>query len=308
MEDKTRSIIDSLMADPELYKEKSRQESRTWGTILSDEKRNENIRAEQQAAYELGLNRHYMHMVPTLKKHGLNPETGLSLACGNGRAERFLMESGFCKTFHGIDIADDALASARQAATDTGLAITYEQADLNSVQLPASTYDFVVTQNCLHHVLQLEHLAAQVHQSLKPGGILWISDFIGETQFQYTQERMDIVNRILASLPEAFRQDIVNNRTLTTLQRPNPGALVSPFEAIRSADIMPVFLEHFEVVEKSEFDSIMKYVCPPGVRQAYNRDETSRALFETLMTLDEILVTNNILTPVAGTYLLRAKP
>lgn len=305
MGNKARELIDRLMGDPDYYREKSDQESRTWGTILSNEARNQAIRDEQEAAYALRLNRHQIHMVPTLRKHGLQPENGLSLACGNGRAERFLMQAGFCRTFHGIDIADDALATARQAAEQDNLAITYARADLNDVELPAEAFDFVVTQNCLHHVLKLEHLARQIHRALRPGGTLWISDFIGETQFQYTDRRLEIVNRVLASLPEEYRTDVVNNRTLTTLKRPEPGALASPFEAIRSADIMPVFLDLFEVVEKREFDAILKYVCPLGTRQAYNRDATSRALFETLMLLDETLIATGELTPVAGTYLLR---
>lgn len=307
MDDKVRENIDRLMADPEFYREKSRQESITWGAILTDERQSQELEAEQDAARALDLYRHHIHIIPTLKKHGLTPESGLSLACGNGRIERFLIQSGICRTFHGLDISETALAAARKLAAKEGLSPTYEQADLNDISLPADTYDFVVTRNCLHHILKLEHLAEQIHLTLKPGGALWISDFIGETQFQFTEQRLDIVNRILAALPVKYRMDTINNRTLEKLVRPEPGAHVSPFEAIRSADIMPVFLNYFDIIEKREYDSILRFVCPPGVRQAYNEDETSRALFETIMMLDELLIEQNILTPVAGSYLLKAK-
>jgi 2-polyprenyl-3-methyl-5-hydroxy-6-metoxy-1,4-benzoquinol methylase len=307
LENKTQKIIDRLMSDPDYYREKSQQESNTWGKILSDDRRNDVIKTEQQAAHALGLNRHQIHIIPSLEKHALQPEAGLSLACGNGRAERFLMQSGVCKKFHGIDIATEALATAKQAAEKEGLAITYQQADLNDVVLPDQAFDFVVTQNCLHHVLRLEHLAQQIQKSLKPGGTLWISDFIGETQFQFTDKRMEIVNKVLSTLPEKFKADKLNNRKLEKLIRPDPGSLVSPFEAIRSADIMPVFLDYFDVIDKSEYDSILKYICPPGVRQAYNENESSKALFETLMLLDELLINEDVLSPVAGTFLLKAK-
>ena len=65
--------------------------------------------------------------------------------------------------------------------------------------------------------------------------------------------------------------------------------------------------DYFDVIEKSEYDSILKYICPPGVRQAYNENETSKALFETLILLDELLIKEDVLSPVAGTFLLKAK-
>ena len=41
------------MSDPDYYREKSQQESNTWGKILSDDRRNDVIKTEQQAAHAL---------------------------------------------------------------------------------------------------------------------------------------------------------------------------------------------------------------------------------------------------------------
>lgn len=109
---------------------------------------------------------------------------GLSLACGSGRAERQLIKMGVCSSFLGIDIAPSALEEAKHQAEAAGYTIEYRAEDLNRVELPENEFDLVVTQNCLHHVLELERLAEQIWRSLTPAGLLWIDDFIGETQFQ----------------------------------------------------------------------------------------------------------------------------
>ena len=84
-------------------------------------------------------------------------------------------------------------------------------------------------------------------------------------------------------------------------------SLVSPFESIRSGEIIPIFLEKFEVIEKFEFNSILRLVMPLGARVEYLQNEESRAIFELLFLIDRMLVDKGILTPTAGQYLLKPK-
>jgi hypothetical protein len=99
----------------------------------------------------------------------------------------------------------------------------------------------VVAQTSLHHVLFLERVAEQVWRSLKSDGYFWIHDFIGETQGQHDPKRLSIMNRILEILPEKFRKNKITGRLIAEIKRPEPGHLASPFEAIRSGEIVPVF-------------------------------------------------------------------
>ena len=304
---KAQKIIDDLLNDPDLYKQKSEKESEVWGKAFSNEDRSKQIQIDQEAAKELHLNRDLLGLTNALHKHGITTEVGCSLACGNGRAERDLLSKGICQRFHGVDIAEDALNEARKLAEQQQLNISYEQADLNEIKLERQAYDLVVTQNCLHHILRLEYLADEIAQSLKPDGVLWIHDYIGETQFQYTDERLGIVNQILAILPERMRFNQVNNRQIQQVVRREPGTLASPFESIRSAEIMPIFLERFDIVEKIEFNSILHLVCPVGTRSAFLENEESRSIFELLFLLDRLLVDRGIILPAAGQYLLKPK-
>lgn len=300
-------IVKELLVNESLYKAMAAKEGEIWGKVFSDEERSRAIQADQEAAKVLKLNRKKFTLKQVLQKHTLKPKEGFSLACGNGRAERGLMQAGICRSFHAIDISDEVLEEARQLAKNQQLNITYEQADLNELKLKPNSYDLVVTQNCLHHVLRLENLAEQIHKSLRPGGLLWVHDYIGETQFQFEDERLEIVNKILSVLPEKYRIDLVNNRVISKIIRRKPGTLISPFEAIRSSEIMPVFLQYFEVIEKCESASILNMICPVGTRVNYINTEEGKLAFELLFMLDEIFTSKKILSPHEGIYLLKAK-
>jgi len=239
------------------------------------------------------------------RERELRFHSGLSLACGNGRAERELLKLGICERFHGVDRSPEAIAEARQSAQ--GLDLTYEAADLNRLVLEPGAYDLVLTQNCLHSVLELERLAEQIWRALKPGGCLWIHDYIGERRFQFDDRRLDIANRILAVLPERYRRDRVRNRVLRTIARPQPDVLAASLEAVRSADIVPVFSRWFDIEYRHEESAFMGRVCPRGTRANYTETEDGPVIFELLMLIEGLLVEHGILAPHTGQYLMRRK-
>jgi SAM-dependent methyltransferase len=183
----------------------------------------------------------------------------------------------------------------------------YWKADLNFAELPPERYDLIVAQTSLHHVLRLEHLADQLAGALKPDGLLWVRDFIGEAQFQFIPKRRHLANALLGVLPDELTWNEVRERHFTEVPSRPPGGLNSPFESIRSDEIMPILLERFTVIRSHEHDSILRFVCPPGTRAAYNRTPENRRLFEALFELDRALVQTGALPPTGGQYLLRRR-
>jgi SAM-dependent methyltransferase len=218
------------------------------------------------------------------------------------------MQAGICGSFHGIDISERAVATAREMARKQNLPLSYEVADLNFVKLSEKAFDLVVAQTSLHHILFLEHVAEQVWRTLTNDGYLWIHDFIGETQWQYDSKRLSIVNELLAILPETFRKNKTTGQVTTEIKRPEPGRLVSPFESIRSSEIVSVFDRWFTIEWKNEFDAFLGLVVPRGSRAAYLQNEDTRALFELLMLLDKLCIDEGIVTPTGGQYLMRPRP
>jgi SAM-dependent methyltransferase len=305
--DKAGEIVRRAMADRSVYDAMAARENEVWGKILPDRERSEAAIADTKASTELRVARHFSALSTVASERGLKFEYGLTLGCGAGRCERELLRSGVCRTFHGIDISENAVATAREIAKEQNLPLTYEIADLNFVKLPVKRFDLVVAQTCLHHVLFLEHVAEQVWHSLKSEGYLWIHDFIGETQFQYDPKRVAMVNKILAVLPEKFRQNTITGNVTNEIKRPEPGDLGSPFESIRSSEIVPVFQRWFTVEWKLEFDAFLRLVVPQGTRAAYLENDDTRALFEILMLLDDLCIKERIVQPSGGQYLMRPK-
>jgi len=305
--DTSDSFIAKLLNDSALYREKADQENEYWGEKFTSKKQIETRKKDKLAAKELRVARDKLHFTTAIRRHGLTPERGLSLACGSGRAERKALASGICTSFHGVDMAEDAIEEAREVARKEGLNITYSVDDLNSIELEPNSYDLVITQNCLHHVLQLEHLAGQIHRTLKPGGVLWIQDYVGETQIQYSDKRLEIANAVLDLLPEKLRTNRATNNVKRQIKRPEPDQLDSPFEAIRSAEIMPIFLERFEIVEKRDSGGIIRMLLPLGAKADYLENDDTRTIYELLHYLDQMLIREGILEPSGIQCLLRPK-
>jgi SAM-dependent methyltransferase len=306
--DKAQEIIKQAMADRSVYDAMAARENEVWGAILPALEHSEAKIEDMAATAKLNANRHQSYLIGVAREKHLTFEYGLTLGCGAGRLERALIQEGVCRSLHGIDISKQAIAAAREIAKEQKLPLTYEVADLNSVELPERTFDLVAAQTSLHHVLFLERVAEEVWRSLKNDGYLWIHDFIGETQWQYDPRRLSITNQILAVLPEKLRKNKINNQLTTEIKRPEPGKLASPFESIRSSEIISIFERWFAIEWKLEFNAFLHLIAPPGTRAAYVENDDTRALFEVLLLLDHLSIEEEIVKPTGGQYLMRPRP
>ncbi len=115
------------------------------------------------------------------------------------------------------------------------------------------------------------------------------------------------MNEILSVLPEKFRVNRINNKTVTEIKTPIPGHLGSPFEKIRSEEIVPVFERYFTIEWKREFTALLHLIAPPGTRAAYVENADTKALFEILLMLDQLCIQEGIVKPTGGQYLMRPR-
>ncbi|KAF4627084.1 hypothetical protein G7Y89_g11072 [Cudoniella acicularis] len=97
----------------------------------------------------------------------LNGSKFLDLGCGFGWTCRWAREAG-AKAVHGIDLSQNMLSKAKEFPEDP--AITYQQADLESLRLSPLTFDVVFSSLALHYLVKLPELVAEVYKSLNPGG------------------------------------------------------------------------------------------------------------------------------------------
>jgi 2-polyprenyl-3-methyl-5-hydroxy-6-metoxy-1,4-benzoquinol methylase len=98
----------------------------------------------------------------------------LDIATGKGRNAIFLAEQGFDVV--AIDVSPVALDEARKRAAGQSLSISWQQADLEQIELPKTTYDLIVNFNYLQR-----SLIPQIKTALKPGGhVIFETYLIGQ--------------------------------------------------------------------------------------------------------------------------------
>ncbi len=95
----------------------------------------------------------------------------LDLACGKGRNAVFLAEHGFAVV--GVDISSVALDEGKRRAAEKNLVVSWQQADLERIQLPESAYDLVVDFNYLQR-----SLIPQIRAALRVGGCIVFETYL----------------------------------------------------------------------------------------------------------------------------------
>jgi SAM-dependent methyltransferase len=91
----------------------------------------------------------------------------VDLGCGFGWFCRWAREAG-ARSVLGLDVSANMLARARETTADP--AITYRQADIETLELPAAAFDLAYSSLTLHYLEHLDRLFATVHRALAPGG------------------------------------------------------------------------------------------------------------------------------------------
>ncbi len=103
---------------------------------------------------------------------GLHPGNALDLACGLGHNAIWLAQQGWSVT--GIDISPVGLSLAANLANEAGSGpINWIAADLETFELPPSTYDLIVV--CRY--LDRTWIPRQIERALRTGGLLIYETF-----------------------------------------------------------------------------------------------------------------------------------
>lgn len=238
------------------------------------------------------------------------PIRALSVGCGFGIIERVLRRSDFCQVIHGVDVAEGAIEGARKAAEAGGLdGLTYEVADLNTFQLPAKTYDVVYAHAALHHVFQLEHILDQVKQTLKPGGLFVVYEYIGPSQMQFPRRDLELADIFLKLIPERYRKRQRRKGIKEEAFRFSLDVMNSsdPSEGIRATEIVPLVASRFEIKHFRYVGGTLLMLIFNEIAGNFNEDDAEiMPLVDALITLENFLIDNAVL-PSYHVYMVSQK-
>lgn len=188
---------------------------------------------------------------------------GCVLGAGPGDVESYLLSRHNQLKLTLYDISGQALARAqgRLAKECPGRTDTCQE-DLNFATLPAGTYDLLVAESSIHHILNLEHLAFQINQCLTPGGYFFMYETVSESCYQFSEEK----KRLFQALRNAT---LDYPGRASPIQWPDRGNWpFSPFESVRSGEILEVFGRYLEEVRARKTGTLLSLTMFVGAVSA----------------------------------------
>lgn len=188
-------------------------------------------------------------------------ERALTLGCGDGGLERRGLALATAGFFDAIDISEGAVRAAALATRQLGFGerANYIVGDLNKIRLQPDSYDAIFASMSIHHVQALEELFAQIRVALRAGGKLVMNEYVGPNRFQLPEERLRVINGLLRVLPRELRRLIRDGKVTDELKEHHHNPPLAwfeendPSESIRSAEILRIMAEHFDVIEEKSY-------------------------------------------------------
>ena len=175
------------------------------------------------------------------KTKGRTFKRGLSIGCGGAGKELNLMKRGVVEHFDLFELSAERCKVAKEAFRKNG----YEQ-NVNIINQEfaledASAYDFIHWDNSLHHMFDTDKAIAETYSLLKPGGVFFMNDFIGQSRFQWSEAELEVVNSFRDSLPDEVFTLPNGKRVKRRVDRPDLKTMINrdPSEAADSESIIP---------------------------------------------------------------------
>ena len=98
------------------------------------------------------------------------------LGCGVGVTTQLIARRWPGADILAVDKDSEKIKSAQKRFSGRNEKVLFECADILNMNLPAATYDVVVSSLVLHHIKEYEKAFATLARSVKPGGLLIIYD------------------------------------------------------------------------------------------------------------------------------------
>ena len=223
-------------------------------------------------------------------------KSALSLGSGEGQMERQFVSLDICHRILGVDVSQARVARARaNVPIQFADRVEYICANLEEWR-PDRQVDLIIAKGVLHHVQALEDWCRLFAEMLMPEGLLYLDDFVGPTRFQWTTTQLDIINRVLAVLPDDVKIDLVaaDGRRKERVSPPDVDRLIAadPSEAVRSAEIPEVIKRYMVPIELKPYGGALYH---PLFSRIMGNFAQHPDLVELIMELDAILTEQGVI-------------
>lgn len=220
----------------------------------------------------------------------------LSVGCGTGELERILARLNAFRHCDAWDVASGGIETARRLAREEGFDhIHYEVRDVTTTDLPPERYDAVWFENSLHHIEPLERVCEQVARTLKPDGFLFLNEYVGPSAFAFSPRQKELIRAAFTLIPARFRRSFQpdGSERLDSAPIPMPAEVQAddPTEAVRSADILSVVPDYFDIVAQRETGGTLLQFLLHGIAGNFHEgNPESLRVLRMLLEIEDILL------------------
>jgi ubiquinone/menaquinone biosynthesis C-methylase UbiE len=217
----------------------------------------------------------------------------LSIGCGGGNAEISYARQGLFAEMDAYDYAADAIKVAIEQAAAQGIDnIHFGTFNGNIDDLPAESYDVVHMNMSLHHIMRLERLVYQLRRAVKESGWLVVNEYIGPSQFQYSNKQVQVVRDLLDRLPPRLRYNAVagyEKRQYPIFSR-SYWQEFDPTEACRSEDIPAVISRAFPGVIRRDYNGAILNLLLENLVTNFDKErEEDLSILRMLLAIEDYL-------------------
>jgi SAM-dependent methyltransferase len=225
----------------------------------------------------------------------------LVLGAGSGWLERALAKKEGIGSLTACDFAGETVAAAQQAARQEGLdRIRYLVCNLEVEPLPEGPFDAIFANDVLHHITDLEGVYGRIHDALAPKGKLLFNEYVGPNRFQYSNARMELINRYFRLIPDHLRFNPYWSGLSWSRFRTDPAKLAAddPTEAVRSEDVLPLARRFFEVeAEYSYGGGLLNPLLYEIIANFDERKPYDSGLLQVLCDAEDRLTRSRVIEP-----------
>ncbi len=221
----------------------------------------------------------------------------LELGCGSGSLSLRLSSAGATREVEGMDASAERIQQAESTRKSRSVPGRFFIGDANCLELEPDRYDLIVSAHSFHHFLELETVMAQVLRALTPRGLFILEEFVGPTQFQWTDAQIEVTKTLMSLIPERYRM-LRWNAVKPYEGRPTVEDVVagSPFESIRSAEIVPLFELYFRVLHRRDLGGTIQHLLYNGIVHNFTPGEPeAEALVRGIWEVEDGLVDSGML-------------
>lgn len=225
---------------------------------------------------------------------------GLSVGCSDDTLERHAIMLDICSKFDACDISKESIKKAKELNKIKGFDnnINCQIMDMNTAKFEKKKYDIVFCGASLHHIANLKYALKQIKKSLKPGGFLIINEYVGPSQFQWSDKQIKIINELLLFLPERYRINVKTKNPKKNAQKPSIQQMneIDPTEAIKSDYILPLIYKFFKVIERIDYGGNILHMLLDGIIGNFNSNKDEDVLILKLLGyIDNLFVQEKIM-------------